>query len=140
MVVWLNQSIPPPKAVALVKTPKAHILAAVAPVVAPPAPVIPASYYTPNCQAYLPLVSQYNWPVQTAMAVMQAESNCRAITPSNADLNYDHVPDYGLFQLHGIDITDPAANVAYAYYHKYLPAGGFTPWSTYTSGAYRGYL
>lgn len=75
------------------------------------------------------------------MAIMQAESGCRAITPDNSAINWDHVPDYGLFQLHGMDITDPAQNVAAAYNVKYVGAGdSFRPWSTYTSGAYLKYL
>lgn len=103
------------------------------------------AYKTPNCASYQGLVAQYDWDVHTAMAIMQAESGCRAITPSNAAINYDGVSDFGLFQLHGIDITDPAQNVAYAYYHKYLPAvatwgNGFHPWNTYTGGAYLAYL
>ena len=96
---------------------------------------------TPQCATYQGLVAQYDWPVQTAMAIMRAESGCRAITPSNAAINYDGVPDYGLFQLHGIDVTDPAENVRIAYQVKYVGAGRrFTPWSTYNNGAYTRYL
>lgn len=96
---------------------------------------------TPQCSTYQSMVAQYDWPVQTAMAIMRAESGCRAITPSNAAINYDGVPDYGLFQLHGMDVTDPAENIRLAYTVKYVGAGrSFTPWSTYNSGAYRSYL
>jgi uncharacterized protein YxeA len=99
-----------------------------------------AAMTTPNCTAYQGLVAQYDWPVHTAMAIMQAESGCRAVTPDNAAINYDGIPDYGLFQLHGINVTDPAENVRIAYEVKYLGAGrSFTPWNTYTSGAYLGY-
>ena len=104
------------------------------------AAVAPAPYYPVGCQTYLPLVEQYPWPVSTAMAIMRAESTCNPNAISNAAINPDHIPDYGLFQLHGIDILNPAQNVAYAYYHKYLPAGGFTPWSTYNNGDYWQYL
>lgn len=100
-----------------------------------------ASYKTPNCAAYRGLVAQYDWPVQTAMAIMQAESGCRAITPDNSALNFDHVADHGLMQLHGIAVTDPAENIRIAYAVKYLGAGrSFTPWSTFTNGAYLQYL
>lgn len=94
----------------------------------------------PDCAGYEPLVAKYNWPVKTAMAIMQAESGCRAITPSNAAINYDGVSDYGLFQLHGMNITDPAANVEAAYTIKYLPTHTFNAWNTYTGGQYRAYL
>lgn len=100
-----------------------------------------AAMTTPNCAAYRGLVAQYDWPVQTAMAIMQAESGCRAVTPSNAAINYDGVPDYGLMQLHGINVTNPAENIRIAYAVKYLGAGrSFTPWSTYNNGAYLKYL
>lgn len=100
-----------------------------------------AAYTTPNCAAYQSLVAQYDWDVSTAMAIMRAESGCRAITPDNANINYDHISDYGLFQLHGINVTDPAENVRIAYSVKYLGAGrSFRPWNTYTSGAYLRYL
>lgn len=96
---------------------------------------------TPQCATYQSMVAQYDWPVQTAMAIMRAESGCKAITPDNSAINYDHVPDYGLFQLHGMNVTDPAENIRLAYVVKYLGAGRrFTPWSTYNNGAYRTYL
>lgn len=113
----------------------APIQAAPAPaVVVPPTPVSDAIGW----QTYVPLIKQYNWPVSTAVAIMRAESggDPGAVSP----LNRDGLRDYGLMQLHGIDILNPAENVAYAYYHKYLPAGGFTPWSTYKDGAYIKYL
>jgi hypothetical protein len=98
-----------------------------------------ASYTTPNCAAYRGLVAQYDWNVSTAMAIMQAESGCRAITPSNAALNFDGVPDYGLMQLHGMPITDPAENIRVAYAVKYKTQG-WGAWSTYNNGAYLRYL
>lgn len=94
--------------------------------------------YTANvgCAAYRGLVAQYAWPVNTMMAIMQAESGCRAnaISP----LNYDGLSDYGLFQIHGEYILDPAANIARAY-GKYT-SQGLHAWSTYTNGAYLRYL
>lgn len=100
-----------------------------------------AALKSPQCAVYRDLVAQYDWPVQTAMAVMQAESGCRAITPDNSAANYDHVADHGLFQLHGIAVTDPAENVRIAYSLKYVGAGrSFSPWVAYTTGAYLQYL
>lgn len=97
------------------------------------------AYKTPNCASYRGLVAQYDWDVRTAMAVMQAESGCRAITPDNAALNFDGISDFGLFQLHGMDITDPAANVKAAYSVKYKTQG-WGAWNAYKSGAYLAYL
>lgn len=98
-----------------------------------------ASMTTPQCETYRGLVAQYDWNVSTAMAIMQAESGCRAITPDNSAINYDGVPDYGLFQLHGIAVTDPAENVRIAYAVKYKTQG-WGAWSTYKNGAYLRYL
>lgn len=92
-----------------------------------------------NCESYRPLVAQYDWNVSVAMAVMQAESGCRVVTPDNSALNYDGVPDHGLFQLHGIPVTDPAENIRIAYQQKYL-SQGWGAWSAYKSGAYLRYL
>ena len=68
-------------------------------------------------------------------AVMRAESSCdpNAINTQN----YDGVYDYGLLQLHGQDILDPAANVAAAY--RLWQVQGYHAWSTYNSGAYYRY-
>lgn len=93
----------------------------------------------PNCEAYRPLVAQYKWDVRIAMAIMQAESGCRAVTPDNSAINYDGVADHGLFQLHGIAVTDPAANISIAYNQKYLTQG-WQAWSVFNSGAYLKFL
>lgn len=101
------------------------------------AKALEASYTTPNCEAYRPYVSQYDWDVSVAMAVMKAESGCRAITPDNAAANYDGISDYGLFQLHGINVIDPAENIRIAYTVKYLGSGrSFTPWVAFNTGSY----
>lgn len=105
--------------------------------VATPAPVVKLASFT--CQNYSNLFSQYNWDAATAMAICQAESGGNPNPPSNGYINYDGVSDYGLMQLHGIAIVDPALNISYAYYHKYLTQG-WGAWSTYNSGKYRQYL
>jgi len=69
-------------------------------------------------------------------AVMQAESNCNP-NAVNAK-NYDGVPDYGLMQLHGQEIYDPATNVAHAY--RLWTVQGYHAWSVFNSGAYNKYL
>lgn len=110
---------------------------AAVPVVAPaPTPIV----YPVGCQLYLPLVEQYSWPVSIAMAVMQAESSCNPNNISPASINWDDISDFGLFQLHGMDVLDPATNVADAYNIKYAPSGTFNAWTTFTSGKYLQYL
>lgn len=138
----MSQPKPPAPHHKLIPHPKPKAVVVVSTVT--PAPVVsqaqPLPNYSPGCQAYLPLVQGYPWNAAIALAIMQAESGCRVDPPSNAYLNVDGISDYGLMQLHGVPITDPVANVAYAYYHKYIPAHGFTPWNTYTSGKYLKYL
>ena len=103
-----------------------------------PAPVQPA-VQGGSCARYISIFDQYNWNVRTAVAICQAESQGVANAVSSPALNYDGISDYGLMQLHGVDITDPAANISYAYYHKYLTQG-WGAWSTYNSGKYQQYL
>jgi len=112
---------------------------AVTPAVATPIaqPVVYLASY--RCAAYQGYFEQYDWSVDTAMAICEAESSGNPYAVSNGDINPDGVPDYGLMQLHGVDIIDPAANISYAYYHKYLTQG-WEAWSTYNSGAYTKYL
>jgi soluble lytic murein transglycosylase-like protein len=115
---------------------------AVTPVVASPVPTpspdpepnpTPRPTYPAGCALYESLVQQYDWPVATMMAIMQAESSCNpyAVSPTN---------DYGLMQIHnglalyGSQIYDPAFNIGIAY-QKY-EIQGLDAWSTYTSGAY----
>ena len=105
--------------------------------VAQPQPTATLASYT--CQNYRSLFEQYNWNANTAMAICQAESSGNPEAVSNANINPDGVSDFGLMQLHGVDILDPASNIAYAYYHKYLTQG-WGAWSTYNSGRYTIYL
>jgi soluble lytic murein transglycosylase-like protein len=95
-------------------------------------PIVPPTYPT-SCATYEPLVAQYTWNVKLAMAIMQAESGCNPYAVSNASINYDSIPDYGLFQIHGQDILNPSENIAVAY-QKY-ERQGWGAWSTYNSGA-----
>lgn len=88
------------------------------------------------CEQYRGLVAQYNWPVDTMLAIAYAESGCSAAAVSPP--NYDGLRDYGLFQIHGEPIMDAQANVARAY-QKYVTQG-LTAWSTYSSGKYLAYL
>lgn len=102
-------------------------------------PTVHISLASDSCQSYASLFDQYNWSPSVAMAICQAESQGNPNAVSNGNINPDGVPDFGLMQLHGIDILDPAANVRYAYYNKYLTQG-WGAWSTYQSGTYEKYL
>lgn len=107
--------------------------------VKPPVRVLRPSYDNGGgCEQYRNLVAQYNWDARIALAIMQAESGCRANASSPTD-------DHGLMQInHGDDILGsavyiPAVNIKYAYEHKYLK-GGWTHWTVYNTGAYLRYL
>ena len=96
-----------------------------------------APQVTPQgCEAYKSLLSRYDWDAQVMAAVMQAESSCNpnAVNP----VNYDGVGDYGLMQLHGQEIYDPATNIAHAY--SLWTTQGYHAWSVYNSGAYLKFL
>jgi soluble lytic murein transglycosylase-like protein len=92
----------------------------------------------------------------TAAAIALAESSGdpNAYNPEkNAHLGpgYHDAPDgkgsFGLWQIYsnahpefdGQDLTDPQTN-ANAAYSIYAAAGGFSPWSTFKSGAYQRYM
>lgn len=89
-------------------------------------PVKPAAINLGGCEQYRPLVAQYSWNVEVALAVMKAESGCNpnAVSPTN---------DHGLFQLHAWPVYEPAENIRIAYENKYL-RGGWRHWTVCTSG------
>ncbi len=86
-------------------------------VVTPPAP----AYVAGNCESFRPLVQKYfGEATNAAMIVMTKESSCNPTAVSETN-------DYGLFQLNGMQIFDPEANIAAAV-QKYLsPRRGTTP-------------
>lgn len=90
-----------------------------------------------GCEQYRGLVSQYDWNVNIAMAIMQAESSC--ISNNVGGPNWNGTYDFGLFQLNSMNITDPAENVRVAYQNKYLTQG-WGAWSVYNSGKYTQFL
>ncbi len=85
----------------------------------------------------------------TAVAIALAESggNPSAYNPETAAGTPQGQGSYGLWQIYlyahpeyqGVNLFDPATNAGAAY-AVYLGAGGFSPWSTYNSGAYQAYL
>jgi hypothetical protein len=113
------------------------------PVVEPAAVAIPQTQVPQGCAAYVPLLQQYDWDYHVMAAVMQAESTQNGI-PCNPNANnhgvgnYDGIPDYGLLQLHGQEIYDPAENIAHAY--AIWQRQGYHAWSTFNDGAYLKYL
>lgn len=98
-----------------------------------------------NCEDYRGLVSQYNWDVNTALAIMRAESGCnpRAFNAHNSDGSNDG----GLFQVNSIHVRsgligdqerfDPASNVRAAY--VIYQGSHWRAWSVYNSGKYLRY-
>lgn len=100
----------------------------------PPKPKAEVVKHPVSCEAYRPLIAQYGWNVNVAMAVMKAESGCN---PNAANLTDSHATckgSFGLFQIacmSGI-VYDPAENIAIAW-SKYQ-ARGWRPWSVCTKG------
>jgi soluble lytic murein transglycosylase-like protein len=101
-----------------------------------PAPAPQPQVVLTGCSSYRQYFNQYSWNVNVAEAICEAESrgNPNAISP----INYDGLRDYGLMQLHGEPILDPASNIAAAY-HKYQ-VQGWEAWTTYNKGIYLSYL
>ena len=87
-----------------------------------------------NCEAYRSLVAQYSWNVNTAMAVMKAESSCNPQARNTTDNHGVCIGSFGLFQIscHSGAVYDPAENVKIAW-AKYQ-ARGWQPWGVCTSG------
>lgn len=101
--------------------------------------------YEGVCSEWYDLVSQYDWNVEEALAIMRAESSCNPYS-FNDTLNYDGSWDAGLFQVNSIHGKDkdwlmiPENNVQEAY-NIYLRAGrSWTPWSVYNNGRYLQFL
>jgi Lysozyme like domain len=83
--------------------------------------------------------------LDTAAAIALAESS--GITNNVGDTSLASGPSYGLWQIHisahpeysASDMMDPQLN-ANAAFAIYSAAGGFSPWTTYTNGAYADHL
>lgn len=85
--------------------------------------------YPAGCEIYRPLVAQYGWNVESAMAVMKAESGCNPMAANLTDSHATCKGSFGLFQIACFDgqVFDPVQNVAIAW-RKYV-ASGWRPWS-----------
>lgn len=84
-----------------------------------------------GCESYRDLIDDYAWPVETMLAICNAESggNPNAINPT--DRHATCLGSYGIFQIscdwyYKANLFDPATNVRLAY-GKYL-GGGLQPW------------
>lgn len=98
-----------------------------------------------DCTKYADLISQYNWPIATAMQICRDESQGDPSAINWDDKHYDSkgnlicVSSQGLFQVAcswpaslgytKADLLDPAKNIAMAY--DIWSSRGFYPWSTY---------
>ncbi len=95
-------------------------------------------YTGTHCEPYRALFEKYDWPVEVAMAIAEAESSCvpYAKSPTN---------DHGVMQInkglaiYGEEIYDPAFNIEIGYRVKYKN-GGWKHWAVYNSGDYLKYL
>jgi hypothetical protein len=102
-----------------------------------------------GCANYRYLVEQYDWNVNTAMAVMQAESGCNPNAENWRDNHRTCIGSKGLFQLACFwptalgytydSLYDPASNVAMAY-QIYKRSNSWNAWGAFTNGSYTRYL
>lgn len=94
-----------------------------------------------ECNAFRPIVEKYDWDVETALKIMQAESGC---IPTNHNYNDIHRNwktgevicrgSYGLMQIGCIHFQGeskdiPEVNIAMAY--KVYQGSGWKAWTTY---------
>ena len=94
-----------------------------------------------DCEAYRPLVEQYDWNVDVVLNIMRAESGCSPKALNNNSKTKDH--SVGLMQIntYGSLSSDrpnpehlflPENNIAYAY--ELYKNGGYRHWSVCTNG------
>lgn len=90
------------------------------------------------------LISQYDWNVEIAYAVMMAESNGVASAVNWNDSHNGCVGSYGLFQIACLHVTDtsllfdPAYNVQRAY--ELWSQSGWRIWGAFTDQRYLQYI
>lgn len=104
--------------------------------VAPPVQETPESQTVTGCAAYRSLLAQYEWNVEVAINVCNAESNGNASNDNPEDYHLTCMGSRGLFQI-GCDSTDnyagmfdPTTNIAQAY--ALYSRRGWQPWSSTT--------
>lgn len=92
-----------------------------------------------DCEQYRPLIASYDWPVETAMAICNAESDGSPAAVNMRDSHSSCVGSFGLFQnacfwastfgYTTSDLLDPGINIKVAY--RIWKSQGFHPWTTY---------
>lgn len=96
-----------------------------------------------GCEDFVPILKQYDWNVQTALNIIEAESGCNpnAGNPNDVHRNYYTnevicIGSYGLFQIACLDgiLYDIEKNVEVAYYKKYKTERSWKHWSVCTNG------
>ena len=105
--------------------------------------IAPEPSYSGPCDKYRHELAKYDgWPVETMLAIAQAESGCDPTARNTA--NSDGSTDTGLLQInsiHGIDpatLIDPTVNIQAAY--RIYQSQGLKAWSAYTNNNYRRHL
>jgi soluble lytic murein transglycosylase-like protein len=106
-----------------------------------PVPIKPQKRYAYGCQRYDYLFRQYDWNVDVAEAICQAESGGNPYA-------YSSTCDRGLMQVNcihsdmvGYDLSSlysPTTNIRVA--HKIYSAHGWTAWSTFKNHQYLAFL
>ena len=88
-----------------------------------------------GCEKYRHIMEQYDWNVQTAMAICKLESGGNTNAANWKDSHATCDGSFGLFQigcLHGYTVEqlkDPNINIRIAY--KLWKSNGWWPWTTY---------
>lgn len=101
-----------------------------------PAPVKPVlAPISDEANCYLPTLQEYNWNVTIMLAIEKAESQCNPTAVGVID--YDGLRDYGVLQIHGAAIFNPADNIAAAY--RIWQKQGYGAWTSYKTGYYTQY-
>lgn len=115
---------------------------------------LPAAILSPaQIQSFAAAAGFAGDDLNTAVAIALAESfpsgNANSYNPESTAKGGTPTGQgsYGLWQIYlkahpedaGVNLFDPQTN-ANAAFAAYAAAGGFTPWTTYTSGAYQAYL
>lgn len=142
--IWYTQT--PPALTNQTQSTKVQTVQAVAPekvtavlAAAPtePQPVVKLEIQPQGCDSYRSLFSQYDWNVNTAIAICKAESGGRTNVVSATH-------DFGLMQISHVHkdmvngqltrLFDPSTNIRIAY--SLYSANGWQPWSAYKNHTY----
>lgn len=102
------------------------------------------SHVSSNCEQYRPLIAQYDWDVEIAIAVCGAESGGNAFAVNEKDRHKGCMGSSGLFQIACIhrpieEMKDPSLNIKQAY-KIYSERNSWKPWGAFTNKSYLKYL